>query len=264
LNDWLTKPAIVVLTAVAGICFAGNETPPGPAAQPPCHGALPQPGYAQPGTAPRVLVWSSPKPVVPSSWDECIQWSTPAARTLVAVAGRFASADTANDLLTRFGAVSQLLALRYWSVTDHAWRPLVSSATALTRLTSGAARPDFSAAEMRSGDDLYLAQRDGRSASEAIYRIRVREFSAAHFIVETENLTPIRWWGIVLFKSGDIQSRYFLEQRAAGVWSYYSLTKIAGSSWIAAGHDSSYVNRVIALYRSLARIPSDREPPAAP
>jgi hypothetical protein len=32
---------------------------------------------------------------------------------------------------------------------------------------------------------------------------------------------------------------------------------------ITGGHEASYVNRAVALYRHLARIPTDREPPAA-
>jgi hypothetical protein len=37
-----------------------------------------------------------------------------------------------------------------------------------------------------------------------------------------------------------------------------------GASVLTAGHESSYINRAVALYRQLAGIKTDQEPPAAP
>ena len=109
-----------------------------------------------------------------------------------------------------------------------------------------------------------MSQRDNRSASDVIYRMRVRESSADHVVIETENVTAVRWWGMTLFKPGALQTAYFLDMLAPDTWSYYTLTKISDGSWLVAGHEKSYVNRVIALYRHLAGIPTDTEPPAAP
>src|SRR5262245_63378838 len=45
---------------------------------------------------------------------------------LVAVAGSFAFTGSADDLLERFGAVSALKGLKYWSVTEGGWRTLIT------------------------------------------------------------------------------------------------------------------------------------------
>ena len=260
----MNRPPRFAAWAVWSLCLAYGTAARAGAVEPPCEGAQPLPSYAMVDAPPHVEIWAASTPMAAPDWAPCVSWSTTAIRSLVAVAGSFRSPDSTDELLARFGAVSELLTVRYWSVTDRAWRPLVSSATPLTRFVAGAPRSDFTSAEMRAGGDLYLAQRDSRFASQAIYRMRVRESTAKRMVIETENLTPIRWWGITLFRPGDIESRYFLEQRIAGIWSYYSVTKIAGNGILTAGHERSYVNRVIALYRHLARIPSDLEPPAAP
>jgi hypothetical protein len=229
-----------------------------------CDGAQPQPPYGLVGEAPAVQAWSGPTLAAAPAGGICIGWSTGAPRLVVAVAGRFRDSGGADGLMARFGAISDLVGVRYWSVTDGSWRPLVASATALTGAASGQPRADFSAEEMRSSRDVYLAQRDSRSASEAVYRMRVRESTFDRFVIESGNVTSIRWWGLTLFGPGDIHSVYFLQQQEPGIWSYYAVTTIAGSSWFTAGHDKSYVNRMIALYRHTAGIPSDLEPPAAP
>ena len=45
------------------------------------------------------------------------------AKCNLALAGSFADPGTAQDLLARFGAISRMTAIRYWSVTDQAWGP---------------------------------------------------------------------------------------------------------------------------------------------
>jgi hypothetical protein len=94
--------------------------------------------------------------------------------------------------------------------------------------------------------------------------MRVYERTSNGFIIESENRTAVRWWGLTVFRPGDIHSVYFLERREPGIWSYYAVTTIAGASWFTAGHEKSYINRMVALYRRTAGIPTDLEPPAAP
>ena len=94
--------------------------------------------------------------------------------------------------------------------------------------------------------------------------MRVRESTDERIVIETENVAPVRWWAVTLFPPGALRTVYILEQRSTGIWSYYALTKVAGGSWLVAGHEKSYINRVVALYRHLAGIPTDQEPPAAP
>jgi hypothetical protein len=250
---------LVLAIAVAAASGAVAASP----AVPPCDEIAPQPAYGMVDEAPAVQVWTDGRLVIPPTEIPCIGWSAASFRTLVAVAGSFRSSDDSAGLLARFGTISGLLTIRYWSVTDHAWLPLVTAATALTAQVSGQSRGDFTAVEVGSGRDLFLSQRDNRASTDVVYRMRVRESAGDRFIVETENLTPVRWWGLTLFSPADIQAVYFLQERTAGVWSYYSLTKIGGGSWLTSGHEMSYVNRAVALYRHLAGIPTDLEPPAA-
>lgn len=183
---------------------------------------------------------------------------------IVSVAGSFENAGGARGILTRFGEVSKLLLVRYWSTTDQQWRPLVLAATALTTRDSGQPRNDFTDAELLSGQDVYFSQRDSRGAGEVVYRMRVRESTPARLVIETENVTAVRWLTMTLLKPGGLRASYFFRERSRGVWAYHSLTRIAEGSWLIAGHDSSYINRVVALYRYIVDIPTDLEPPAAP
>lgn len=184
--------------------------------------------------------------------------------TLVCVRGAFQTEAAEDAILSRFGAISKLALVRYWSTTEHAWRPLVIDAHALTQQTAGRPRTDFTTAELESGRDFYLSQIDNRSAHEVIYRVHLREKQAHRFVIETENVTSVRWWALTLYKPGDLNTRYIIEERSPGIWLYFSLTRIVGPSWLVTGHERSYINRVVALYRHFAGIPTDLEPPPAP
>jgi hypothetical protein len=216
-------------------------------AQPPCDGSAPFPQYGLVGEAPIVQTWRQLSSATLAVLTGCVTWPTSGSRLIVAVAGRFRSFDDVDGLLARFGAVSDLPSMRYWSVTDRSWRPLVTSSTALINTVAGQPRGDFTSPELRSGHDEYFAQRDSRGASEAVYRMRVRESTAGRIVIDTDNVTPIRWWGLTLFEPGDLRSVYILEQEEPGIWSYYSLTRIAGNSWLSGGHDKSYINRILAM-----------------
>jgi len=234
-------------------------------ARPPCSGGPPPfTQYGLVGEAPIVQTWPELKSETLAVLAGCVTWPTSGSRLIVAVAGRFRSDDDIDGLLARFGAVSDLPSTRYWSVTDRSWRALVTSSTALVAAVAGQPRGDFTSSELRSGHDVYFAERGGRGASEAVYRMRVRESSAERIVLDTDNVTPIRWWGLTLFGTGDLRSVYIMDQQEPGIWSYYSLTRVGGKNWVTADHDKSYVNRVVAMYRHLSGIPSDLEPPPAP
>ena len=230
---------------------------------PPCSAELPQPPYAAVGATPNVQVWNQGSLPEFSNRAACVGWPAPNFELLIALAGTF-PADDAADLLARFGAVSTTLGVRYWSTTDHAWRPLVTAATALTKALDGQPREDFTSAELATGLDAYLAQSDSRGAGQVTYRMRLRESKPDRLVIETENVTPVRWLAFTLLKPGSLRCVYFLERRASGIWSYYSLTRIAERSWFISGHENSYVNRVVAQYRHIARIATDLDPPFAP
>ena len=260
-REILSFAPIILAVVLGGSCVAADTvTPP----VPPCAGALPYPTYGPIGGPPNVRTWSDGRLADIRSLGACLGWTEGEFRTLVATAGTFRESGGSAEILAGVGSVSSLLLVRYWSTTDHGWLPLVTAATALTSADNGQARADFTATELASGRDLIMSQRDNRSASDVIYRMRVRESTDERIVIETENVTPVRWWAVTLFPPGALRSVYYLEQRSPDIWSYYALTKVAGGSWLVAGHEKSYINRVVALYRHLAGIPTDLEPPAAP
>ena len=85
------------------------------------------------------------------------------------------SSGTTDELLKRFGAISSLKGLQYWSVTDGGWRTLIDSASALDSPDTGHSRADFTLAEMKSGHELYFAQQDNRTSEEVVYRMKVSD-----------------------------------------------------------------------------------------
>jgi hypothetical protein len=230
----------------------------------PC-GEAPLPGYSTPGEPPTVRVWTDEEPS--GGWDppDCAGWTERAHRVLIALAGSFRHDGDVEDLLSRFGAVSALTGIRYWSVSDKAWQPLVTEATALSAPDAARRRSDFAVAEMVLGQVLYLAQRDNRSSGPVVYRMHLQEIRPGRLVIQTENVTVIRLWLLPLFGPGDVQVVYFLERLSVDVWGYYSLLRTdTASNLLRGGHEASYINRAVAFYRHLAGIPTDRDPPAAP
>src|SRR4029077_3607011 len=166
---------------------------------------------------------------------------------LVAVAGSFPFEGSADALLARFGAVSALKGLKYWSVTESGWRILITGATALEGPEVSRPRSDFNLAEMRSGANLYFAQSENRAGGDVVYRMRVQDFGPNRLVVRIENVSPVSRYLVTLFNPGDLTSVHFLERRGPGVWGYYSLAW-AGDSLVSrpAGAGGSYLHRPFA------------------
>ena len=186
------------------------------------------------------------------SWTPpaCAGFTTKGDGVLVAVAGSFPFTGSADALLARFGAVSALKGLKYWSVTEGGWRTLITQATALEGPDLNRPRPDFSLPEMRSDVDLYFAQSENRAGGDVVYRMRVRDFGSNRFVVAIDNASPVSRYLVTLFNPGDLASVHFLERRGPGVWGYYGLAW-AGDSLVSrlAVPEASYVNRALSLYR---------------
>jgi len=235
------------------------------APRPPCTIA-PIPAYALPGAPPAEQVWQG-SDLARAGWAAapCIGWSPSSRSKLVlALAGSFQFDGTVDDLLGRIGAISTLPGVRYWSTTDRKWRVLIVDAAALLSSARSSRRQDFSAAELASGQEYLYLENDSRSG-EVVYRIQVRERSQGHAVITTENLTPIRFLLVTLFKPGALQSVEFIDEIAPGIWGVYLLVRTnEGASWLAGENERSYINRAAAVFRHLAGIPTDQEPPAAP
>ena len=218
---------------------------------PPC-GPSPVPDYAAVDAAPAVQIISG-KDLAAWKPAPCVGWQAKDDGVLVALAGRFHFGGTTDELLKRFGAISSLKGLQYWSVTDGGWRTLIDSASALVSPDTGHSRADFTLTEMKSGEDLYFAQQDNRTSEEVVYRMKVRDLTADGFVVAVENVTPVRSFMLTLFDPGDLQSVHFVQRESPGVFRYYGLA-FAGESLASslALPEASYVNRALALYGHLS------------
>ena len=92
----------------------------------------------------------------------------------------------------------------------------------------------------------------------------MKEAQRRRVVVETSNVDAIKQWGITLYAADGLNTLYFLDERSPGVWAYYSITRVLPASFLAEGHEKSYINRAVALYRHYMRLPTNTEPPSAP
>lgn len=235
--------------------FAQSRDQSGP--QPPCNGE-PVPAYSSLGAAPAIQTWEHAAWTAPP----CAGWSASGASTLIAAAARFRNPSGAEGLRRRIGAASKLTGLLYWSTTNQRWQPLIVEAHAVTASSGDLRRSDFLPAEIAAGGTLYLRQQDNL-LGQAVYQMRIRRASPDHFVIATDNSSQIESFAIPLFRPGQIQSVLFLDHETGDVWRYYSLARISGpGAALLAGHAASLVNRAAALFRYMAGIPADQEPPA--
>lgn len=189
---------------------------------------------------------------------------TDSAATWITVASLVQTSESQSALLQRFGSVSTLLSVQYWSTTDGKWRPLVSSASALVSASTRSSRTDFSLAELLTDEDRYYSMTDTRSGRAVTYRLRVRQSEPAGLVVAISNVDAIKQWGITLYAPDGASSLYLLKKRSPDVWAYYSITRLLPNSFLAQGHEKSYINRAVALYRHIVGIATNTEPPSAP
>jgi hypothetical protein len=67
----------------------------------------------------------------------------------------------------------------------------------------------------------------------------------------------------LLYAPGGPHTLYFLKKQSPDVWDYYSTTRVLPDTFLAAGHDESFINRAVALNRHIVGLPTDAEPPSA-
>jgi hypothetical protein len=182
----------------------------------------------------------------------------------ITVASVIRSADSRNTLVGRFGAITQLLTAQYWSTTEQKWRPLVSSAFATAAPDSTQPRGDYSMGDLVTGANRYYQVTDTRSGRGVTYRLKVLPSQPGRIVIETANVDVVRKWGLTIYPAEGLHTFYFLDERSPGVWAYYSITRVLPKTFLAEGHEKSYINRAVALYRHYVRLPTNAEPPAAP
>jgi hypothetical protein len=247
------------LAAAAGFAVAT------PMPTPPC-GTAPVPPFASLGAQPAMAILRAEE-LDTNVWrpSSCTGWSAASrSRVVVALAGLVHVAGGPETLLARAGAVSTLRTVRYWSTTDKKWRPLFLDAAALVGPAErGERRGDFRPSELQAGRTLYYWVNDSRSGP-LVYRVRVLEHSPQRVALAEENVSPVRAFGLTLFQPSALQTVVFTQRQANDVWGLYILARIdrQASSFIASGHEASTANRALALFRYLADVPTDAEPPA--
>lgn len=195
----------------------------------------------------------------------CTGWTTAGFTTLITTVARFrypaGPTGGSDGLLRHIGAISELSGTRYWSTTHQRWETLITEAYALTGLQSGQRRGAFTPGEMKAGNSLYFEQVDNLTG-KGIYRMHILSVSTERLVFEVQNASTMRYFFLPLFDPGEMQSVYFLDRESENVWRYYSILRTGTNASRLFAADSA-INRAVAIYRRLAGIPTDKEPPAA-
>ena len=168
-------------------------------------------------------------------------------------------------IVGRFAQVSKFAGITYWSVSRQKWRPLIRAAYALSAPDRKAKREDFALTELGPGATVAFFQDEETPAGALVYRLEVRERTADRLVVSLANAERVRMLLVPLFDPGEYQFVYFFERESGEVWRYFALAR-AGGAWnpiVRLGSDS-YINRAAALFRYLAGLALNQEPPAAP
>ena len=196
----------------------------------------------------------------------CTGWQAAPVTLMIGLTGHFSSGRDVGSMLAHIGSISSLRELRYWSITDKQWNPLFIRATALGGPDGRASRGDFSLGEIHEGSELYFLSADNRVQREIVTRLHVKNLGRENIVLETTNVSPLRWLAFTLVPAGGLQTLYFLSRRTDGSWQFYSLTRVLNGSFLLPHlvSNASYVNRAVAMYRYFAGIPTDLAPPAMP
>ncbi|MBM3503241.1 MAG: hypothetical protein FJX65_05145 [Alphaproteobacteria bacterium] len=182
---------------------------------------------------------------------------------MVETSGRFEAPEGITGALTRMAAVSRYRTIQYWSISRQRWRSLVDDASALEGPDRSARRPDFALPELGEGATFHFWLDENSPAGSVVYRARLAR-STFGYTIDIENVTPIRAMLLPMVEPGQHRFHYSFEPDGATAWRYYSLMR-TGPALIPlpAERRGSYVNRAVAVFRYVAGIPTDTEPPAA-
>jgi hypothetical protein len=223
------------------------------------------PPLPETGASARIETWSWQD--LGEQWipPNCLGWTKRKFAVLIAVAGRFDSETDGAAVLTRIAAVSRALEIQYWSISRKSWRPLFSEVYALEEPHANSRRPDFEPEALTPGRDYFLWQKENNPASGVVWRMRFAEISPQRIVFEQTNVSPSRVLFITVLERGEHESFFALSREQGGPWSFYNLTRF-GTPERPTDHRQvrSLINRLIAIYRHLAGIATDREPPASP
>jgi hypothetical protein len=253
---------LLLLLALWGLALPAAAQPVvGP--QPPCGDSPVYPPYGEVDGKPSIATWRNVD-LQKLGWQptSCLGWKGDS-RLVAALAARFRSSQSLDQLGARLAAVSQYPAIKFWAITRQEWRPMALSAWAVDGPDGKTREPDPPIGALQPGRDFYYAE-DAEMAGRAVYRLHVLDHSANRLALETENVSPIRIAFVTVFEPAALQVATFLERLDADTWGLYEITRAsAASSSMVSGYLSSYLNRLEAIRRLLAGQPADRDPPIA-
>jgi len=235
-------------------------------------------GVARAGAAPALCGSASApayptidRPAVVQSWllDGHQDGPTPDCRglpgrdveLLVRVTASYAAPGDLDAQLAHFGAVSRLKGATYWSFSDRKRLVLFHEAFAVAQPGSTQPRADFSAAELRSGAELYYVHGDNRSSNLSPYGLRLVQSTSDSFQVLFENVSDLSFMGMTLVVSRDMQWLVSVERLGPGRWGYRSLLAMRRLHLgRAEQHRLSNLSRCVAMFDLLAGRQTDIEP----
>lgn len=232
--------------------------------QPPCGTSL-LPHYAALRAPASVWTWNAealPKPWVPPA---CLHWKVRDFAALIAVAGRIGGITDRAHLLRRLVSTAGLRHVRYWSFSRKRWRTLFTDVDMLTGPDESLKRADLRLDEIRTGQDYFMWQKENSLASGMVFRGRFTELSRRRIVFQQVNLTASSILMIELLAPKEFETTYFIDRESDGVWRYYSLTRVGTEDTpLSEAPLASLINRNVAIFRYVAGVATDREPPAAP
>lgn len=261
--------------ALCAALSAGVRAETGPPRVPCAADIAPLPAYAALGTAPAIAVWHDIELTGAPGREAggagaCLGRLAGRFDTVAAIAARFRHAGTLDDLAARAGAISQMAGLVYWSASEQRWRSLVTRAAALKGTpdgperdweSGGGRRPDFAAAELRSGGRLWFVQNDTRSVGENLYSLQAVVNAPDRLALMVVNESAIGFFVTTLFEPRALAALHVIEHLGGDLWGYYGLAAVRRAP--AENFEASLVNRMAAAYRFLRGLPGDAEPPLA-
>lgn len=215
--------------------------------------------------APLIRIWTPA--TLPADWSPppCVTPGQGKFTLLLEGLATYPVPGGADEFLSRFADVSALDGIRYWSVTRQRWRPLVTAAEPLSAPHREAVRGDFNLAELQPGVALFLYQEENTPAAEVVYRTRVIERAPTRVVVEVENALPVKRFLLELFPESGYRFVHVFEKTDGERWRHYMLLRLDTSyGFLLAGHETSFINRMGALFRYFAGVPTDGGLPPAP
>lgn len=251
------RAVIPVLSLVLPLASAMAAGP-----QPPCPGTMPAavlPAFGAIDGPPSAGAWQGGD-LKRDGWrpSACLGWQGDS-RLVAAVASRFRSPLSVDQLAARLTAVTGTRAIKYWSVHGQKWRPFVLDAWPVDGPEGKVRRPDPPPDAFVPGRDFFYADDTG-----GVYRVRVLERTADRLVMAMENVTPIRVMLVTLFEPAALQYVSFLVREGPDGWAHYEISRAAaGASSFVTAYQSSFLNRLEAVRRHIAGLPTERDPPLA-